>query len=594
MLTSQYVEFFYYRGRGHPERAGNCKIGHDPNPRPVLDFLKRIVNTLRRRNHAKVSSELDDKTQEEEEEDEDKDPELGQGLKSALKKPAPPPAEESKTDGKGKKSRSRKSKDGSNNDDGDDRAEGDAALKQKPGKSGRRKSSATMSADAIAKDEAQNDARRKSEIVDFDADGNEIVKVPIQYTDWTCVVCKTGNHEPTHGPVDSDIWFGEKGVHYKRTYAVIQARRDVPVCKKCGTYADYVPPLGSAHLFAHNPNPHAAFHEYPKPSTVQAGLKPDIKSRYYYYMKGFFLGIKDDINSAPLKNDWRLEKFVNNRFPELPRYVLKPGEQFQVGEIVECKQQKFAWARCRILKAHKNHTYDIRYDPGDELRFVVGAAIRTIPEKRAYAFRVEMGLVLIALLSPLGMSLGLMSGNPGLSMIGTLIVSAGLLATRIVVFVQYFYNYYHAGMIAILKLSSVYMLPLLFLLIASAMAVGSGGAPGAWMGVAVMLILTKVFTLPVLYIFRPPYLVIGAIVFGLSSLGLVVLAMYAANQSSVVYIAVPLVPFLILALFLKVLRANLHNVWDVSLIIRKAKDTEFENPSILGRLRDTIMDYIDP
>lgn len=562
--------------------------------------MKNFVNTLRRRNHAKVNSEMDDKTQEEDEEDAIKDIEAGQGPKSALKKAVPlaePDDDKGNNAGKDKtRSKGKSSKGGGSSVEESDAVGGGGSsdVKQKPRKNSRKKSSATISADAIAKDDALQEARRKSEIIDFDADGNEIKTVPIQYTDWTCVVCKTQNHAPTHGPVESDIWFGEKGVYYKRTYAVIQARRDVPVCKKCGTYADYVPPLGSAHLFAHNPDPHAAFHEYPKPSTVQAGLKPDIYSRYYYYMKGFFLGIKDDINSAPLKNDWRLEKFVNNRFPELPRYVLKPGELFQVGEIVECKQQKFAWARARILKAHKNHTYDIRYDPGDELRFVVGSAIRTIPEKRAYAFRVEMGLVLIAILSPLGMALGLMSGNIGLCMIGTLIVSAGLLLMRIVVFVQYFYNYYHAGMIAIAKLSAVYMLPLLFLMIASAVAVGSGGAPGAWMSVAILLILTEVFTLPVLYIYRPPYLVIGAIVFSLSSLGLVVLAMYAANPASLTYIAVPLAPFLILALFLKLLRANLHNIWDVSLIIRKAKDTEFENPSILGRLKDTVMDYIDP
>lgn len=592
-LTAQYVEFFYFRGQGHAERAGNCKIGHSPNLRPMLEYMKRIVNTLRKRNHAKVNSELEDKTQEEEDDDRDKDIEMGQGvgvLKSALKKPAGAAEQQ---DDKNENEKVTK-KTGAEAASPDDR---DVSLKkQRSRKNSRRKSSATISAEAIAKDEAALlEALRKSgEIVEFDEDGNEIKKAPIPHTEWTCVVCKKQNRAPTHGPVESDIWFGDKGVYYKRTYAVIQARRDVPTCKKCGTYSDYVPPLGSAHLFAHNPDPFAAFDGYPKPSAVQAGLKPDITSRYYYYIKGFFFGIKDDLHSAPLKNDWRLQKFVNGRFPELPRYKLKRGEKFQVGEIVECKQQRFEWSRCRILRAHNNHTYDIRYDPGDELRFVVEASIRTIPEKRAYAFRVEMGLVMIALLSPLGMSLGLMGGNPGLCMIGTLIVSAGLLAIRLVVFVQYFYNFYNAGMCAILKLSSLFMLPLLFLLIASVLAVTSNGDPSVWMDVTILLILTKASALPFLYIFRPPYLVIGGIIFAFSSVGLVVLAMYAADPAGLVYIALPLVPFLLLAFFLKLLRAKLHNIWDVTLIIRQAKDTEFENPSILLRLQDTIMDYIDP
>jgi hypothetical protein len=35
-------------------------------------------------------------------------------------------------------------------------------------------------------------------------------------------------------------------------------------------------------------------------------------------------------------------------------------------------------------------------------------------------------------------------------------------------------------------------------------------------------------------------------------------------------------------------------VWDVCLIIRKAKDTEFENPSIIGKAKDLVMEYVDP
>ena len=53
-LTAQYIEFFLYRGQGHPERAGMCRIGHEPNHRPIFAFMKRAVNTLRKRQHAQV------------------------------------------------------------------------------------------------------------------------------------------------------------------------------------------------------------------------------------------------------------------------------------------------------------------------------------------------------------------------------------------------------------------------------------------------------------------------------------------------------------------------------------------------------------
>jgi len=323
-------------------------------------------------------------------------------------------------------------------------------------------------------------------------------------------------------------------------------------------------------------------------------MKRDNYSLYYYQLKGFFFGIKDNINSAPLKNDWRLEKFVNSRFPELPRYVLKPGELHQIGEIIECRQQKFEWSRARIMNVHANNTYDIRYDPGDEIRFVEGRAIRCIPDKRAFAFRVEMGLVCIVLFTPLFLALGILNANPGMGFVAPLVVGVVLLAVRVVVFIQYFYNYYHAGLLVILKLTSIYTIPLLLLVIASAIGLSSGSTPAGLLNVAILLILTKVATLPYLYIYRPVYLVIGSIAFLQTSIAFVLLAMYAGNPDSLMYIAIPLAPFITLALCFKLLRAVLHSVWDVCLIIRRTKDTEFENPSILVKAKDFVMEYLDP
>eukprot|EP01032_Pedospumella_encystans_P009840 gene9840-11553_t len=619
-LTAQYFEYFLYRGQGHPERAGNCKIGHEPNPRPLYESFKRTINTLRKRNHAKVDSELvhdEDHTQQDEPEPES-EPEPETKSKKKRPKKAKKDNNDSasdlengqkgdKKDGKSEKNPQLKSalKKASNNSDADASGENEEFHHTKSRKkSGNRKNSATIVEDVDVLENRHNRERRRSEMShtsnrshrsgdskQYDEDGNEILPVP--HTEWDCIVCHKHNYRPTHGPVDSDIYFGEKGVHYKRTYAVIQARRDVPTCVRCGTYSDYKPPLGSAHLFPHNPEPHKAFTNYPVPSTVQAGMKNDIESRYYYKFKSFFFGIKDDINSAPLKNDWRLEKFVNARFPELPRYSLKPEEFFQVGEIVECRQQKFEWARARVNVVHTNHTYDIRYDPGDEIRFVEERLIRTIPEKRAYAFRVEMGLVVIVLFTPLMIAAGVITNSNGLGFLPALIVSAVLLGIRVVTFVQYFYNYYHAGMIAILKLSALYTLPLLLLLIACIVGLSGGITPSALLSTGIVLILTKLCTLPYLYIYRPLYVVIGGIAFLQTSIGFMLLAIYAANPVGM-YVAIPLAPFLTVAVYFKVVRHFLHSMWDVCLIMRKAKDTEFENPSIVIKAKEFVMEYLDP
>ena len=389
-----------YAGQGRSEYAGNCRHGHPPNRRPLLEFAKRVVNTLRQRQHAKIDSELG-----QDEEDGDNDEESNRHSNNNTR---------SNNNGNNRNNNNNDSDDQFDSDGNDSESVASAGRRPKKGSKNRKKKAPKKKKQGIfgSKTVAVGDGQTRSseeqkadpkEIVELDADGKPIKKEPIEYTDWVCIVCKLRNHQPSKvKQVDSDIHFGEKGVHYKRIYAVIQARRNVPTCTKCGTYADYSPPLGSAHLFPFNPKASVAFDEYPKPSTVQAGLAPDIYSRYYYSIKSFFFGIKDNIDSAPLKNDWRLEKFVNNRFPELPRYILKPGEFYQLGEVVECKQQKFEFNRAKVIKVHPNFTYDIRYDPGDELRFVEQVAIRTIPEKRAYAFRVEMGLVLIAVISPLG------------------------------------------------------------------------------------------------------------------------------------------------------------------------------------------------
>jgi hypothetical protein len=186
----------------------------------------------------------------------------------------------------------------------------------------------------------------------------------------------------------------------------------------CYTYADYKPPLGSAHLFPHNPNPHAAFYNYPKYVAVQGGVKAGAGYRFVSILESFLFGIRNNATSKLAFNDWRLRFYAADRFPEIPRQVLKvdkalaigasaedleggagdietgaEADPLEVGEIVECRLQKSEWSRCRIMNVRVMQMYDIKYDTGEELRFVRQQQLRMRAEKREYAYRLELSMV---------------------------------------------------------------------------------------------------------------------------------------------------------------------------------------------------------
>jgi hypothetical protein len=202
--------------------------------------------------------------------------------------------------------------------------------------------------------------------------------------------------------------------------------RSVPTCIHCLTYADYKPPMCSAHLFPHYPEPHIAFDNYPKYVAVQGGVKAGAGNRLYSIIESFIFGIRNNATSKLAANDWRLKYYANDRFPEIPRQVVKTdkavalgesggdieeggggggggggddidtgteSDPIEVGEIVECRLQKSEWSRCRIIKVRAMQMYDIKYDTGEELRFVRQQQIRLRAEKREYAYRLELSIV---------------------------------------------------------------------------------------------------------------------------------------------------------------------------------------------------------
>lgn len=433
----------------------------------------------------------------------------------------------------------------------------------------------------------------EEEKVDEGGDSQSAEEQLVPMTEWTCIVCRTENRSPSTVPPGVDICFGEKGVFYKRAYAKITFAPPKPKCKKCSTFFDYHPPRGSAHLFPHNPKPHVAFENYPLSTEVQAGLKIDRVSRLQYRLQSFFSGIQNVPSSLMQPNDWRLRRYASDSFPELPRYILSADELYQLGEVVECKQQKLDWSRARIIKVHLNRTYDIRYDTTDEIRFVLHKVLRTVPEKRAYAFRVELSMVACVVLSPLGAALAVLTGNFGFLLVGALVASTALFCIRLVTFLQYLNNYYNAGCNVIARLSSLYIFPLLFIMIASIVAVIGGSSPSSWPVVAALFIVGLLTSIPVLYTMRPTFALIGAALFFQVGLGLVLIAGHVSQSVHFAYLAIPIAPFLTTALLLKLLRRHLHTVWDVSLIMHAARDTSLDNPSILHVAWDALLECFD-
>lgn len=279
----------------------------------------------------------------------------------------------------------------------------------------------------------------------------------------------------------------------------------------------------------------------------------------------------------------------------IPRQTLREGEYYQLGEIVECKQQKFDFCRARIMVVKSNHTYDIRYDGGDELRFVLESAIRLRPEKRAYAYKVELCMVFIAVMLPLGLLLGV-SGAPGLIFVGPFLASLWLFILRLISFVQYMYNYYNAGLCKIGSTTLLYTLPVFFLMITSAAALGitDPNSPD-WVGVTVLFVITMIFSLPILYMMRPSYALFGLLIFIQFAVGLYLLALFMTDQfpSQPAYVAKALAPFFMLTITLKIVRRNLYALWDVCLVIRPERDLTIENPSIITKVKEDVQDLFN-
>ena len=395
------------------------------------------------------------------------------------------------------------------------------------------------------------------------ADEEERERTCEDWKEWTCMVCKKENRRPTHPVPVTDIFSGVKGVLVEREFALLKQRRDAPRCVYCMTYADYTPPLGSAHLFPYNKRPYRAFSNYPITPQVQAGLDPRLPSRMYNKIYSCCFGVRNNSASKLVYNDWRLRLYLNGRFPETPRQIKPKDELFLIGEYVECKLQRSDWARCRITKARSNHTYDIRYDPGDELRLVHEGHLRMPPEKRKYAYQVELMMVLIVMTFPLAVIAG-MAITKELMFFNTFIIGGYLCLERLSALVGYFRRFYFAGFWPIFKVTMFFTLPLILMTVAS--AVPLLGMP--WVLCSYFWIGAKVTSLPILYIMKPSYFVLGSIFFVFTSVGFYAVANFCDGSPLADMMAINLGPLVVAVLLLIYYRRVLVSFVDVNLIIR--------------------------
>lgn len=201
---------------------------------------------------------------------------------------------------------------------------------------------------------------------------------------WSCVVCNSSNRLPRHplshehvrgesrhrhhnGPEDrdgkhaadraivkGDVFFESLGKgDLTRTVAVVKTKRDMPVCQKCFTYADYTPPLSSAHLFPHYEHRYQAFFNYPRPTSRDieihdppvtlsprvGGLRSLLRS--LSLPGGHFSSSRRRSKRSHsdrdrfVFNDWRLPLYLRSTFQDVSRPCKKSSEFHVRGDTLQ-------------------------------------------------------------------------------------------------------------------------------------------------------------------------------------------------------------------------------------------------------------------
>jgi hypothetical protein len=711
VLVAQYIEYYYYGGRGLRDRAGRCAL-HQQNHLPSLDskpslsWLQRITHFFQWNHDAKVHDLHENNSNSEDNSNEESQ------------------SDDNKNNKNNNHSDDNNEDTNENDEDNEKDIEDGLSSKEKSETSMRnfgasskteKLTSALQSLLSLANEEIEEEIhpeqhdKLQHELekenanlqAQLAADVEAAKASGVEYITWTCLVCNTSNHRAkVNRNPNWQITFGERGRYYKQIYASMRPENSEAICKKCFTPYNYVPPKATTHLFPRHPQPHLAFQEYPiEPPAREAGAEEEIAGvngnefaknyilhglpplrevtawqRGIFAWKSFLWGTYNELYQPRLMfNDWQLRKYIQDTMPEIPRYQVnhtmkasalaltaeknntnaydlsssnvnnsssniktnsensastaqagrpstaalaaakadfyeEPEEHYELGEIIECKLQKSDFQRGKIIAIRKNFTYDVRYDTGDEIRFVDHKSLRLGFQKPRFAYRVEMGLVIFMILFTFACLLTSVSTMYlNLLFLGPLLISVFFFSFRWYLMIQYVVNFHHAGAWVIGKTTFVFTLPWFFLMIASSLGLSyrlptATSSNNSLTGIVALLILTKVTSLPLLYIVRPIYAIIGSIIFLQTSIALIFLSIYVSayplsneTNSNVFakYIACGIGPLITTALTLKYLRTALHTIWDVCLVIRPELSPWRENPLLTTTIQNKCSRWYD-
>ena len=152
-------------------------------------------------------------------------------------------------------------------------------------------------------------------------------------------------------------------------------------------------------------------------------------------------------------------------------------------------------------------------------------------------------------------------------------------------------NFKNSGLCYIFGLLMLTILPLLFSVLAGIFSLTATDA-ASWVSVAVMMSIAMFSSLPVLYLFRPLYFMMGLVVFIESSVAMMCIAQFYAGAFPSEMFAAAAAPGLVLIFTLKYIRSHLHNMWDVCLTIRPKVLRSDINPTVAGAFLESAASFL--
>ena len=180
--------------------------------------------------------------------------------------------------------------------------------------------------------------------------------------------------------------------------------------------------------------------------------------------------------------------------------------------------------------------------------------------------QVELCVVICMLTAPLGLA-AIYQGYTTFLFSPFLACSLWLLILHLLTLIHHLYKFWKAGSVYIIALRVLFLLPIIILLGAGAMAVLSY----SWLNVIAALIGAKILSLPILYIIRPSYAIMGIILF-IQTSGCMLNIIQ--KQDHMIIPQFPTTPGITACLTLMFYRYHLGDIWDVSLRIRPSAQTK--------------------